>query len=65
MNRKRNRSLRADRLTRRIQRLYSRTISLLVSMVVALGHCHRLVAGEVVDLLYGDAEERLLLTNFF
>ena len=40
----------------RIQRLDSRTISLLVRMVVALGHRHRLVAGEVVDLLDGDAE---------
>jgi len=34
----------------------SRTISFLVRMVIALGHCHRLVAGEVVYLLYGDAE---------
>ena len=25
-------------------------------MVIALGHCHRLVAGEVVDLLDRDAE---------
>ena len=25
-------------------------------MVVSLGHRHRLMAGEVVDLLYGDAE---------
>ena len=25
-------------------------------MVIALGHRHRLMAGEVVDLLYGDAE---------
>ena len=44
------------RLTRRIQRLDSRTIALLVRMVVTLGHRHRLVAGEVVDLLDGDAE---------
>ena len=34
-------------------------------MVVALGHRHRLMAGEVVDLLYGDAEERLLRIDFF
>ena len=34
-------------------------------MVVALGHRHRLVAGEVVDLLDGDAEERLLRIDFF
>ena len=34
-------------------------------MVVTLGHRHRLVAGEVVDLLHGDAEERLLRIDFF
>ena len=34
-------------------------------MVVTLGHRHRLVAGEVVDLLDGDAEERLLRIDFF
>ena len=34
-------------------------------MVVALRHRHRLVAGEVVDLLHGDAEERLLRIDFF
>ena len=34
-------------------------------MVIALGHRHRLVAGEVVDLLDGDAEERLLRIDFF
>ena len=44
------------RLTRRIQRLDSRTISLFVRMVVTLGHHHRLVAGEVVGLLSRDAE---------
>jgi hypothetical protein len=60
-----HRRLRLTRLTRRIQRLDSRTISLLVSMVVALGHRHRIMAGEVVDMLYGDAEERLLRIDFF
>ena len=44
------------RLTRRIQRLDSRTVALFVRMVISLGHRHRLVAGEVVDLLYGDAD---------
>ena len=44
------------RLTRRIQRLDSATVALLVCVVVALGHRQRLVAGEVVDLLDGDAE---------
>ena len=34
-------------------------------MVVTLGHRHRLMAGGVVDLLYGDAEERLLRIDFF
>jgi hypothetical protein len=34
-------------------------------MVIALGHRHRLVAGEVVDLLDRDAEERLLRIDFF
>jgi len=34
-------------------------------MVIALGHRHRLVPGEVVDLLDGDAEERLLRIDFF
>ena len=53
---RRRQRLRTTRLTRRIQRLDSRTISLLVRMVVTLGHRHRLVAGEVVDLLDGDAE---------
>jgi hypothetical protein len=61
----RRQRLRTARLTRRIQRLDSRTISLFVRMVVALGHRHRLVAGEVVDLLDGDAEERLLRIDFF
>ena len=53
------------RLTRRIQRLDRRTIALLVRMIVTLGHRHRLMASEVVDLLYGDAEERLLRIDFF
>ena len=48
--------LRTPGLTRRIQRLDSRTISLFVRMVVTLGHRHRLVAGEVVDLLDRDAK---------
>ena len=61
----RRQCLRTPGLTRRIQRLDSSTISLLISMVVALGHRHRLMAGEVVDLLDGDAEEGLLLTDFF
>jgi hypothetical protein len=34
-------------------------------MVITLGHRHRLVAGEVVELLDGDVEEGLLLINFF
>jgi hypothetical protein len=34
-------------------------------MVVTLGHRHRLMAGEVVDLRIGDAEERLLRIDFF
>ena len=34
-------------------------------MIATLGHRHRLVAGEVVDLLDGDAEERLLRIDFF
>ena len=46
----------AARLTHRIQRLDSRTVTLFVRMVVALGHRHRLVAGEVVDLLDGDTD---------
>ncbi len=53
---RRRQCLRTTRLTRRIQRLDSRTVSLFVRMVVTLGHRHRLVAGEVVDLLDGDAE---------
>ena len=61
----RRQRLRTTRLTRRIQRLDSRTISFLVRMVIALGHRHRLVPGEVVDLLDGDAEERLLRIDFF
>ena len=42
--------------TRRIPRLDSRTVSLFVRVVIALRHRHRLMAGEVVELLYGDAE---------
>ena len=34
-------------------------------MVIALGHRHRLMAGQVVDLPDGDAEERLLRIDFF
>ena len=34
-------------------------------MVVTLGHRHLLMAGEVVDLLDRDAEERLLRIDFF
>ena len=52
----RRQRLSAAGLTRRIQRLDSRTISLLVRMVVTLGHRHRLVAGKVIDLLDGDSE---------
>ena len=52
----RRQRLRTTRLTRRIQRLDSRTVALFVRMVVALGHRHRLMAGEVVDLLDRDAE---------
>ena len=39
------------RLARLIQGLNSSSVALLVSMVVSLGHRHRLMAGEVVDLL--------------
>ncbi len=39
-------------VARRRQRLYSCTVSLFVRMVIAFGHRHRLMAGEVVDLLY-------------
>ena len=46
----------AARLTSLIQRLDSLSVSLLVSMVITLGHRHRLVAGEVVDLLDRDTE---------
>ncbi len=53
---RRRQRLRTTRLTRRIQRLDSRTVTLLVSVVVTLGHRHRFMAGEVVDLLDGDAE---------
>jgi len=34
-------------------------------MVIALGHRHQLVAGEVVDLLDRDAERRPLRIDFF
>ena len=40
-------------------------MSLFVRMVITLGHRHRLMAGEVVDLLDRDAEERLLRIDFF
>jgi hypothetical protein len=53
---RRRQRLRTARLTRRIQCFDSRTVALLVSMVITLGHRHRLVAGEVVDLRIGDAE---------
>jgi hypothetical protein len=53
---RRRQRLRTTSLTRRIQRLDSRTIALFVRMVIALRHRHRLMAGEVVDLLYGDAK---------
>jgi len=53
---RRRQRLRTARLTRRIQRLDSRTVALLVGMIVTLGHRHRLVAGEIVDLLDGDVE---------
>ena len=41
---------------RLIQRLDSSSVAPLVSMVVALGHSHGLVTGDVVDLLDRDAE---------
>jgi hypothetical protein len=53
---RRRQRFRTARLTRRIQRFDSRAITFLVRVVVTLGHRHRLVAGEVVDLLDGDAE---------
>ncbi len=53
---RRRQRLRTARLTRCIQRFYSCTVALFVRMVITLGHRHRLVAGEVVDLLDGDAE---------
>ena len=62
---RRRQRLRTARLTRRIQRLDSRTISLFVSVAVTLGHRHRLMVDEVVDLLYGAAEEKLLRIDFF
>jgi len=52
----RRQRFRTARLTRRIQCLDSRTVAFFVRMVVSLGHRHRLMAGEVVDLLDGDAE---------
>ena len=57
--------LSAARLTCLIQRFDSPSVALLVRVVIALGHRHRLVAGEVVDLLDRDAEERLLRIDFF
>ena len=53
---RRRQRLRTARPTRLIQRLDSPTVALLVSMVVAFCHRHGLVAGEVVDLLDGDAK---------
>ena len=53
---RRRQRLRTPGLTRHIQRFNSRTVALLVRMVITLGHRHRLMAGEVVDLLDGDAE---------
>ena len=61
----RRQRLRTTRLTRRIQRFDSCTVALLVSVVVTLGHRHRLMASGVVDLLDGDVEERLLRIDFF
>ena len=49
----RRQCLRIRSLARLIQRLDSRAVALFISMVVTLGHRHRLVAGEVVDLLGG------------
>ena len=40
-----------EKRPRRIQRLDSCTVPLLISMVVTLGHRHRLMDGEVVDLV--------------
>ena len=57
---RRRQRLGTTRLTCLIQRLNSPSVALLVSMVVALGHRHRLVAGEVVDLLDGDGDLRLV-----
>ena len=62
---RRRQRLRTTRLTRLVQRLDSRTVALFVRMVIALGHRHRLMAGEVVDLLDRDAEERYLRIDFF
>ena len=42
--------------TRRIPRLDSRTKSLFVRMVATPSHRHRLVAGEVIDLLDRDPQ---------
>ena len=50
---RRRQRLRTAGLTRRIQRLDSRTVALFVRMIVTLGHRHRLVASEVVDSLGG------------
>ena len=43
------------RITRLVQGLNSPAVGLLVSVVITLGHSHRLVAGEVVDLLDRDS----------
>ncbi len=53
---RRRQRLRTTRFARLVQRLDGPAVALLVRMVVALRHRHRLVAGEVVDLLDGDAE---------
>ncbi len=48
------------RLTRRIQRLDSATVALLVCVVVALGHRQRLVAGELICLRDGEAKAYII-----
>ena len=42
-----------------IQRFYSAPVALFVGMVITLGHGHRLVTGQVVDLFdrYGQIQE--------
>jgi len=41
---------------RLVQCLNSPSVALLIRMVIALGHRHRLMAGEVVDLLDRDPQ---------